>query len=166
MSGFGHPIGGLDHVLAMVMVGVLAFQLGGRAVWLAPATFVTVMGAGGLIGMAGAEIPFVETGVALSIVVFGAMLAFGVKTPVAASMALVGLFAVFHGHAHGAEMPEAAGAAAYAAGFMLATAMLHAAGVGFGFAIGRLGESGGPAATRLAGAAAGLVGVAIFVGAI
>jgi urease accessory protein len=161
-SGFGHPIGGLDHVLAMVLVGVFAVQLGGRAVWLVPATFVAVMAAGGALGAAGVEVPFVETGIALSIVVLGAVVAFGVKAPAAAAMALVGLFAIFHGHAHGAEMPETAGGLAYAAGFMLATALLHAAGVGLGFAIGRLSGGRGEWLVRAGGAAAGLAGVALL----
>ncbi len=165
-AGFGHPIGGLDHVLAMVMVGVFAFQLGGRAMWLVPATFVLVMAAGGALGMAGVEVPFVETGIAVSIIVLGAVVAFGLSAPVAAAMALVGLFAIFHGHAHGAEAPETAAGAAYAAGFMLATALLHAAGVGFGVLIGRVSASRGPIVTRVAGAAAGLAGVATLVGAL
>jgi urease accessory protein len=165
-AGFGHPIGGLDHVLAMVMVGLFAWRLGGRAVWLVPATFVLVMAAGGALGMAGVDVPFVETGIALSIVVLGAAVAFGLNAPVAAAMGLVGLFAIFHGHAHGAEAPETAAGLAYAAGFMLATAGLHAAGVGFGFLIGRVSEARGPAIARFAGAAASLAGVAILVGAI
>ncbi|WP_026362953.1 HupE/UreJ family protein [Methylopila sp. M107] len=164
-AGAGHPVDGLDHVLAMVMVGVFAFQLGGRAVWLVPATFVGVMAAGGALGMAGVNLPFVETAIALSVIVLGAAVAFGVKAPVAAAMALVGAFAVFHGYAHGAEMPGAAGGAAYAAGFMLATAALHALGVGFGATCGQLARIYGPLATRAAGAAAGLAGVAILVGA-
>lgn len=166
IHGLGHPLGGLDHVLAMVMVGVFAFQLGGRAVWLVPATFVLVMAAGGALGMAGIELPFVETGIALSIIALGALVAFGVKAPAAVAMALVGVFAVFHGHAHGAEMPGSASGGAYAAGFMLATAALHAAGVAFGFAIGRLSKSRGPLVTKFAGGAAGFAGVAILVGAI
>ena len=165
-AGFGHPVGGLDHVLAMVMVGVFAFQLGGRALWLVPATFVAVMAAGGALGMAGIEVPFVETGIALSVVALGALVAFGVKAPVAAAMALAGVFATFHGYAHGAEMPETAGGLSYAAGFMLATAALHAAGLGFSFLIGRASELRGPAVTRFAGGVAGLAGVAILVGAI
>lgn len=164
MAGFGHPIGGLDHVLAMVLVGVFAFQLGGRALWLIPATFVAVMAAGGGLGMAGIEVPFVETGIALSVVALGAAVAFGVKAPVAAAMAVVGLFAVFHGHAHGAEMPAASSGAAYVAGFLLATAALHAAGVGFGVLIGRVGTQGGFWIVRGAGAAASLAGVALLVG--
>ncbi|RXF74289.1 HupE/UreJ family protein [Hansschlegelia zhihuaiae] len=165
-AGFGHPIGGLDHVLAMVMVGLFAWRLGGRAVWLVPATFVLVMALGGALGVAGVEGPFVETGIALSIVALGAAVAFGVKAPVAVATALVGVFAVFHGHAHGAEMPETADGAAYAAGFLLATAALHAVGVGVGFLIGRVSEARGPMIARLAGAAASLAGVAILVGAI
>ncbi|GLK79822.1 HupE/UreJ family protein [Methylopila turkensis] len=164
--GFEHPLGGLDHVLAMVMVGVFAYQLGGRAVWAVPATFVLVMAGGGALGAAGINMPFVETGIALSIVVLGAVVAFGVRAPVAAAMGLVGLFAIFHGYAHGAEMPASAGGAAYAAGFMLATALLHAAGVGFGFAIGRIAERRGDLVTRAAGGAAALAGVAILLGAV
>lgn len=163
-AGFGHPIGGLDHVLAMVMVGVFAAQLGGRALWAVPAAFVGVMAIGGALGMAGVAVPFVETGIALSIVVLGAVVAFGVKAPVAAAMALVGLFAVFHGYAHGAEMPETAGGAAYAAGFMLATALLHAAGVGFGLLIGKASEAHGGLVTRAAGGLAAVIGLAILTG--
>ncbi|MDR4308652.1 HupE/UreJ family protein [Chelatococcus sambhunathii] len=166
VSGFGHPVGGLDHVLAMVLVGVFAFQLGGRALWLVPAAFVAVMAAGGALGMAGVEVPFVEAGIAISIIALGAAVAFGVRAPAAVAMAMVGLFAIFHGHAHSAEAPETAAGAAYAAGFMLATALLHAAGVGFGFLIGKVSETRGPIVTRVAGAAAGLAGVAILVGAL
>lgn len=166
VAGAAHPVGGLDHVLAMVMVGVFAWQLGARALWLVPAAFVAVMALGGGLGMAGLEVPFVETGIALSIVTLGALVAFGVKAPVAAAMALVGVFATFHGYAHGAEMPETAGGFAYAAGFLAATAAAHAAGLGFGWAVGRLTESRGPAVTRLAGGFAGVAGLAILVGAV
>lgn len=165
MAGAGHPAGGLDHVLAMVMVGLFAYQLGGRALWLVPATFVAVMAAGGALGMAGIGVPFVETGIALSVVALGAAVAFGLKAPVAAAMAMVGFFAVFHGYAHGAEAPETAGGASYAAGFMLATALLHAAGVGLGALVGRIGEARAPLLTRAAGGLAGLAGVALLVGA-
>ena len=130
--GFMHPIGGVDHVLAMVLVGVFAWQLGGRALWLVPATFVVVMALGGAVGVGGIELPLVEIGIALSVVVLGAAVAFGVKAPVAAAMAIVGLFAVFHGHAHGAEMPETAAGAAYGLGFMLGTGLLHLVGIGLG----------------------------------
>lgn len=166
LAGAAHPLGGLDHVLAMVMVGVFAFQLGGRAIWAAPATFVAVMALGGVLGATGVAAPFVETGIALSVIVLGAVVALNVKAPVAAAMALVGLFAVFHGHAHGAEMPETAGGLQYAAGFLLATAALHAAGVGFGFLIGKASKARGGLVTQTAGGLATLAGVAILVGAL
>lgn len=162
--GFAHPMTGLDHILAMVMVGVLAFQLGGRATWLLPATFVLVMAAGGALGMAGINLPFVELGIALSVVVLGAVVALDIKAPVAAAMALVGFFAIFHGHAHGSEMPENAAGLAYAVGFMTATAILHVAGLALGFAIGRGGERSGFLATRLAGGIATIAGVGILAG--
>lgn len=162
--GFGHPLGGLDHILAMVMVGVFAWQLGGRALWLVPASFVVVMAVGGALGMAGIGVPFVEVGIALSVIVLGAVVAFGVKAPLAVAMGMVGLFAIFHGHAHGAEMPEGAGGLAYAAGFILATALLHAAGIGVGFAIGRFGERFGPTVVRAAGAFSALAGVGLLAG--
>jgi urease accessory protein len=155
---------GLDHVLAMVMVGVLAFQLGGRATWLLPATFVLVMAFGGALGMAGFNVPFVEIGIALSVIVLGAVVALNIKAPVAAAMAVVGLFAVFHGHAHGAEMPENAAGITYAVGFMMATAILHMAGLALRFAIGRGGERSGFLATRLAGGFATIAGVGILTG--
>ncbi|HQS11097.1 MAG TPA: HupE/UreJ family protein, partial [Xanthobacteraceae bacterium] len=105
VHGFMHPVTGLDHVLAMVTVGILAWQMGGRAIWLLPASFVTLMAVGGALGMSGFDLPYVETGIALSVVVLGAAVAMGVKAPLAFAMGLVGMFAVFHGHAHGAEMP-------------------------------------------------------------
>lgn len=162
--GFLHPITGIDHVLAMVMVGVFAWQLGGRALWLVPTTFVLVMAIGGALGVAGIGVPFVEAGIALSVIVLGAIVAFGVKAPVAVAMAVVGLFAVFHGHAHGSEMPENAAGLAYGIGFMLATALLHVAGIGIGFLIGWAGEKRGPVVVRSAGAVAALAGIAILVG--
>jgi urease accessory protein len=162
--GFVHPLGGLDHQIAMVMVGVFAWQLGGRALWLVPATFVLVMAASGALGMAGIPVPFVEIGIALSCVVLGAVVAFGVKAPVAVAMGLVGLFAIFHGHAHGAEAPADASGLAYAAGFMVATAILHAVGIAVGFLVGRLSDSYGTAVYRVAGGAASVAGLAILAG--
>lgn len=164
VHGFSHPISGLDHILAMVMVGVLAFQLGGRAVWVVPTTFVLVMALGGALGMAGITVPFVETGIALSVIVLGAVVALDIRASTAVMMAIVGLFAVFHGHAHGAEMPENAGGAAYAAGFMIATALLHAAGLGIGFMIARFGERRGFFVMRTAGGLAAVAGVGILTG--
>lgn len=160
VHGFSHPVGGIDHVLAMVAVGVFAFQLGNRALWLVPATFVAVMAVGGLLGTLGVPVPFVEIGIGLSIVVLGAAVAFGVKAPVAAAMALVGLFAVFHGHAHGAEMPEDAGGLAYGIGFMTATALLHAAGIALGFAVGRVAQAHGKTAIQVGGGLMTVAGLA------
>lgn len=162
--GFAHPISGLDHILAMVMVGVFAFQLGGRAVWLVPTTFVLVMALGGLLGVSGINVPFVETGIALSVVVLGAVVAFNVKAPLAAAAGIIGLFAIFHGHAHGAEMPENAAGGAYAAGFMVATALLHAAGLALGYAVGHAGKRQGVLVTRTAGSIAALAGVGLLSG--
>lgn len=162
--GFEHPITGLDHVLAMVMVGVLAYQIGGRALWLVPTTFVLVMAIGGALGIAGIDVPFVELGIALSVVVLGAVVAFGIKAPIAAVMALVGFFAIFHGHAHGAEMPEDAGGLAYGLGFMLGTSLLHLVGLGLGFAIGRFGDRVSPVAVRAFGAVVAVAGVGIVTG--
>jgi urease accessory protein len=160
--GFGHPISGLDHVLAMVLVGVFASQLGGRALWLVPATFLTIMAAGGFLGIAGIQVPFVELGIALSVVVLGAAVAFGIKAPVAVAMGVVGMFAIFHGHAHGAEMPVDAAGAAYAFGFMAGTALLHTFGLGLGLLVGRFGER--PALVKSAGGIAALAGVGILTG--
>lgn len=164
VHGFEHPIGGLDHLLAMVMVGVLAWQIGGRALWMVPATFVLVMAIGGALGVAGIDMPLVELGIALSVVVLGAVVAFGVRAPVAAAMALAGAFAVFHGHAHGAEMPVGAGGLAYGLGFMLATAMLHLAGLGIGYAVGRIGDRYAPFAVRAVGGVVAVAGVGILAG--
>lgn len=162
--GFTHPISGLDHILAMVMVGVFAFQLGGRATWLVPATFVLVMALGGGLGVAGINVPFVETGIALSVVVLGAAIALNVKAPLAAALGTVGLFALFHGHAHGAEMPENVTGVAYAAGFMIATTLLHIAGLALGNIVGRAGERQGAFVTRAAGSIAAISGVGILAG--
>jgi urease accessory protein len=162
--GFLHPISGIDHILAMVMVGVFAFQLGGRAVWAVPATFVALMAVGGALAIAGVDVPLVEVGIALSVLVLGAVVAFNVKTPVAVAMMLVGIFAIFHGHAHGAEMPEDAGGAAYAAGFMVATALLHVAGLGLGYVIGMLSRSRGPLVVRAAGGLAAIAGFGLLTG--
>lgn len=164
IHGFMHPVGGLDHVLAMVLVGMLAFQLGGHALWALPVAFVSVMALGGALGMAGIAVPTVEVGIALWVVVLGAALAFRLRVPVAVAAAVVGLFAVFHGYAHGAEMPESAGGLIYAHGFMLATALLHGCGLGLGYAIARLSDRHGGMISRLAGGLAGLAGVGLLVG--
>ena len=164
--GFLHPLGGLDHVLAMVAVGLFAAHLGGRALWAVPATFVAVMAAGGALGMAGMAVPFVETGIALSVVVLGLAVALRMSVPTLAAMALVGFFAVFHGYAHGAEMPADASGASYAAGFLAATALLHAAGIGLGIAVARLGDLAGRRTVQVAGGAMAIAGIAILASAL
>jgi urease accessory protein len=162
VHGFAHPLSGLDHILAMVTVGIFAWQLGGRALWLVPGTFVAVMALGGLLGMAGIGIAGVEIGIAASVIVLGAIVALGVKPPVAIAMGIVALFAIFHGHSHGTEMPLDVAGAAYAAGFMLATALLHGAGIALGMLIGRVGEANGRLGYRVSGGLVALAGVAIL----
>lgn len=162
--GFMHPLGGIDHILVMVAVGLLAARLGERALWLVPISFVAMMIVGGALGMAGIELPFVEIGIGLSVVVLGLVVAFRFALPVAAAMALVGFFAIFHGHAHGAEMPETASGLGYGLGFVIATAILHAAGIGLGLLIGRAGASDGKRVTQVAGGAMTLAGAAILTG--
>ncbi len=166
VHGFMHPIGGLDHVLAMLGVGLVAANLGGRALWLVPASFVAMMAVGGGLGVAGMPLPFLEIGIALSVVVLGALIAAQVALPVAAAMAVVGFFAVFHGHAHGAEMPVTASGLAYGAGFMGATALLHAAGIGLATGVTRIGQAVGRNSVRVAGAAMSVAGIVILVQAV
>ena len=134
MAGLAHPVGGLDHLLAMVAVGLWAAQQGGRALWAVPAAFVSMLLVGGLLGMAGIALPLVETGIVGSVILFGGLLLGAARLPVQAGMALVGVFALFHGYAHGAEMPQAASALTYALGFVLATALLHISGALAGLA--------------------------------
>lgn len=163
--GFMHPVGGMDHVLAMVCVGFFAYVLGGRALWLVPAAFVAMMAAGGALGIAGAPVPFVELGIGLSIIVIGMAAALGRKMPTTAAMALVGAFAVFHGVAHGSEMPANAGGLAYTVGFMAATAILHAAGIAACFGAAGLIGRNGRAAARVGGAFAAMAGAVMIGGA-
>lgn len=152
-GGFGHgivhPFAGIDHLLAMLAVGLWAAQLGGRAVWVVPASFVGTMLAGGALGIAGIIPPFLETGISLSVLLLGLAIAFAVRLPVVFPAALVAVFALFHGAAHGAEMPAASSGAAYALGFALSTAALHAAGIGGGILLGKLQSQ---AALRFTGA--------------
>ena len=136
-AGLSHPFSGLDHILAMVAVGLWAAQLGGRALWLVPLTFVLTMAAGGALGFMGMPLPHVELGIAGSVLVLGGLVAFSSRLPLAASMGLVGVFAVFHGYAHGAEMAAEASAVWYSLGFMVATVILHGIGIGAGVTAGR-----------------------------
>jgi urease accessory protein len=164
LHGFMHPLGGPDHILAMVAVGVFAYVLGGRALYLVPLSFVGMMAAGFLLGTGGIELPFVELAVALSSIVIGAAAALGRPMHIAGAMALVGAFAVFHGHAHGAEMPSDASGLLYALGFISATALLHVTGIvaalGGAKAFGRFGR---PLA-QLAGGVFALGGLGVLAG--
>ncbi len=132
INGIKHPVFGIDHLLAMVAVGTLSVQLGGRAIWAVPLTFISVMVIGGIMGMFGIPFFALETGIALSVLVLGVAIAFDKKMPTILSMLFVGFFAVFHGYAHGAEIPNLATPALYAAGFVLATAFLHIVGISIG----------------------------------
>jgi urease accessory protein len=129
VDGFGHPFGGFDHLLAMVTIGLWAVQAGGRAMWAVPLTFMGMMMFGGLLGLEGVPVPGVELGIAASLMVLGSLVVFAFKPSLLLGMAIVGLFAIFHGHAHGAEMPEAASPVLYAVGFVAATGLLHGAGI-------------------------------------
>lgn len=162
-AGAGHPLAGLDHVLAMVAVGILAAQLGGRALWAVPAAFLGAMILGGLLGVAAAAEPFVEQGIAISVVLLGLIIALGQRLPPAAAAALVAGFAVFHGHAHGAEMPADASGLLYGLGFALATASLHLAGIGLGLGARRLAETLGRLAVRASGGTIAAAGVYLAV---
>ena len=164
MHGFSHPFSGLDHILAMVAVGLYAAQRGGRALWLVPLAFVSMMAVGGALGVYGVNLPMVELGIAASVIVLGAAVAMDLRFPTVAALGLVGFFAIFHGHAHGAEMPAAAAGLAYAAGFMIATAVLHGLGVGLGLATGALARGRFDSAVRYAGGAMSLAGVGILAG--
>lgn len=155
-AGFLHPLMGTDHILAMVAVGLLAALRGGRALWALPLSFLALMSAGAALGMAGVALPYAETGVALSIVVFGLAAMIGLQAPVALLATLVGTFAVFHGYAHGAEMPETASGLSFGLGFLAATALLHVAGLGLGIGLARIGASRAAPALGAGVTAAGL----------
>jgi urease accessory protein len=168
MAGFSHPLFGTDHILAMVAVGLWATLLAQgadrRALWLIPLAFVSMMLAGFLAAMAGAPLPFVEPVILASVVVIGLLAAVALSVPSGVAMAMVGFFAVFHGHAHGGEIGEA-GAYAYGAGFAVATSLLHAAGIAAGMALGQVfGGEKGRLVTRAAGGLAALGGVLLAVG--
>jgi urease accessory protein len=127
-----HPVLGPDHVIAMVAVGLWGAFLGKPAIWLLPIVFPMVMAFGGALGVAGVPVPAVETGIAVSAIVLGAMVAFAVRPPIWVAAVIVGAFAIFHGHAHGTELPGAANPLAYSLGFVIATGLLHLCGIAFG----------------------------------
>lgn len=160
-SGLLHPISGFDHVVAMVAVGLWGAILGGTAIWLLPVVFPLVMALGGAAGVTGVPIPGIEVGIALSGIVLGLMVVLSVRPPLWAAAAIVGVFAVFHGHAHGAELPAATDPAVYAVGFVVATGLLHLGGI----ALGLLGNwPAGRAAVRLMGGMIALAGGAFLTG--
>ncbi len=155
-SGFMHPILGWDHVVAMVAVGLWGAFLGNPAIWILPVVFPLVMAFGGALGVMGVPIPAVETGIAASAVVLGAMVAFAVRPPIWIAAVIVGAFAIFHGHAHGTELPDAANPLAYSLGFVIATGLLHLSGIAFGLLVrwpaGKFAVQAGGGMIALAGA--------------
>ncbi len=159
LSGVKHPVSGLDHVLAMVSVGLWGAQLGAPAVWLLPVTFPMVMALGGFLGLVGIPLPGVEAGIALSAVLLGLMVAREARPPLWLATALVGFFAIFHGHAHGTELPPGQSGLLYSIGFVIATGCLHGVGIGISlvhrWAWGRI-------ALRVAGAAVSVAGFAFL----
>lgn len=138
-AGCLHPLGGADHLLAMLAVGLWGVQLGGRAIWALPAAFVTAMTVGSAAAFAGILLPQVEAGILLSVLLLGGLVAVGFRLPLINAVALVGLSAFYHGWAHGIEMPLAADAAGYSLGFVLATALLHCCSTALGLSWHRAG---------------------------
>jgi urease accessory protein len=161
IQGFMHPLGGLDHIAAMVAVGLWGAFLGRPAIWLLPVVFPLVMTFGGAMGIVGIPVPAVETGIAVSAIVLGLMVALAARPPLWMAAVLVGIFAIFHGYAHGAELPQAANALAYSMGFVVATGLLHLSGI----AVGLLVQwSAGNVAVRAGGVVISLIGVGFLVG--
>ncbi|MCB1725522.1 MAG: HupE/UreJ family protein [Gammaproteobacteria bacterium] len=155
VSGFLHPIFGWDHVAAMVAVGLWGAFLGSPAIWVLPVVFPLVMAFGGALGVIGVELPAVEVAIALSAIVLGAMVAFAARPPIWIAAVIVGVFAIFHGHAHGTELPGAASPITYSLGFVIATGLLHLCGIAFGllthWPAGRTAVRVGGGAIALAG---------------
>ena len=156
LTGFGHPISGFDHVLAMIAVGLWGAQLGAPAIWLLPVTFPIVMALGAFLGLVGVALPGVEVGIAASAILLGAAVMTERKPPLYVAAALVAFFAIFHGHAHGTELPPGQSGLLYSLGFVMATGCLHAIGIAVG-AIHRWPT--GQVALRIAGGGIGLAGV-------
>ena len=156
VSGLTHPLTGFDHLLAMVSVGLWGAFLGRPLIYALPVVFPVVMVLGAALGMFGVRLPMVEIGVALSVLALGTCIAMSLRAPVWMASAIVAAFAIFHGYAHGRELPAAADPVGYSVGFVLATGLLHVAGIG----IGLLNERpGGVAVTRSLGGAIGLAGI-------
>ena len=156
LTGFLHPISGLDHVLAMVAVGLWGAQLGAPAIWVLPVAFPLVMAMGGMLGLIGVPVPGIEHGIAASAILLGAAVLFEVRASLVMTALLIGVFAIFHGHAHGTELPPGQSALLYSMGFVFATGCLHALGIGIG-AVHRW--TWGQKLLRAAGAAVAVGGV-------
>lgn len=161
VAGFTHPILGWDHVAAMVAVGLWGAFLGAPALWILPIVFPLVMAMGAVAGILGITLPAVETGIALSAVVLGLMIVFAVKPPLWVSAIIVGAFAIFHGYAHGTELPATVNAFAYAVGFVVSTGLLHLIGIAFGLLVK---WPAGRIAVRSAGGLISLAGIAFLTG--
>ncbi len=161
LSGLLHPIYGLDHLVAMVAVGLWGAQLGRPAIWILPITFPLVMAFGALLGVAGVPLPSVEVGIALSALVLGALVAMAVKPPLSVAAVVVALFAIWHGYAHGTELPSAVNPLAYGIGFVVSTGLLHLCGILLGVLIR---WPGGAVAVRTCGGAIAAMGL-YFLGA-
>jgi urease accessory protein len=161
LSGFTHPILGWDHVIAMVAVGLWGAYLGAPAIWALPITFPMVMAFGGVLGIAGVPLPAVEAGIAASAIVLGLLVAVAARPPLWIAALVVGIFAIFHGHAHGTELPEAANALAYAVGFVIATGLLHLTGIAIGLLVR---WPAGSIAVRAGGGVIAAIGLAFLTG--
>lgn len=160
-SGFMHPLGGLDHVAAMVAVGIIGAFMGRPAIWVLPVVFPLVMAFGGMLGILGVPVPAIEPGIALSSIVLGAMIIFAVKPPLPIAALIVAAFAIFHGYAHGTELPGAANPLAFSVGFVVSTGLLHLSGI----AIGELIRwPVGKVVARAAGGVIALIGVGFLTG--
>jgi urease accessory protein len=132
VTGFRHPWSGLDHILAMIAVGIWGAQLGAPAIWLLPVTFPMVMAFGGFLGLIGVHLPGVEFGIAASALLLGAMVYLEARPQLIWAAVLVGIFGLYHGHAHGTELPDGQSGMLYSMGFVIATGCLHAAGIALG----------------------------------
>jgi len=155
-AGFLHPITGIDHVLAMFAIGLWGSQLGMPGIWVLPVAFPLVMSFGGALGIAGVPLPGTEIGIAISVIALGSVIALSLRPPLPVALGLAAFFAIFHGHAHGAELPHQASAITYCAGFVLATGLIHLSGIAVGLVI-HLPR--GPVLVRAGGCAIALAGV-------
>ena len=162
LAGFTHPVLGLDHFLAMLSVGILSAQIGGRAIWIVPGTFVGIMALGGLLGLVGIGLTAVESGIAISVLLMGIAIFAERRIPLTAALIAVALFATFHGYAHGAEMPDIAKPLRYAIGFLSGTAIIHV----FGVLLGDIPQhyKTGPTILRLFGGGIAIMGALFLFG--